>query len=190
MLYPMLEGPLAEDSGQAADDVRILEFDIAAERWTGRHWNYTLHDASHSVGDLAMIDATTGLVIERDDGFGAADKACPASGPTGECFSQPARFKRIYKIELDDRGSGESVRKIGYVDLMSITDPGGVARAPLTDGVLALPFQTIESVDVVDGRHIVVGNDNNFPYSRSREPDVIDDSELVLLEVERLLRAR
>jgi len=82
------------------------------------------------------------------------------------------------------------VRKIGYVDLMAIADPRGLARAPLTDGVLALPFVTIESVDVVDDRHIVVGNDNNFPAPGGRQPTSIDDNELVLLEVAELLRAR
>jgi hypothetical protein len=190
MLYPMLEGRLAEESDQQTGDVRILEFDVSAQRWTGRYWRYTLHDPAHSIGDLAMIDATTALVIERDDGFGTVDKACPVSGPTGECFSSPARFKRVYTIELDDRRMGEPVRKIGYVDLMSIADPDGLARAPLTDGVLTFPFATIESVDVVDGRHIVIGNDNNFPNSRSRDPMTVDDNELVLLEVAELLSAR
>ncbi len=137
-----------------------------------------------------MIDETTGLVIERDQGFGTADKACPESGPARGCFSAPARFKRVYKIELDDRKVGEPVRQIGYVDLLSIADPGGLARVPLTDGVLAFPFVTIESVDVVDSRHIVVGNDNNFPGPGGREPTTVDDNELVLLAVEDLLRAR
>ena len=84
---------------------------------------------------------------------------------------------------------GGPVRKVGFTDLMSITDPRGLARVPLTDGVLTFPFATIESVDVVDGRHIVVGNDNNLPYSRSREPGRIDDNELVLLDVSALLGA-
>ena len=39
-------------------------------------------------------------------------------------------------------------------------------------------------------KHIVVGNDNNLPYSSSREPNQADDNELVLLEVEGLLKAR
>jgi len=51
-------------------------------------------------------------------------------------------------------------------------------------------FATIESIDMVDDRHIVVGNDNNLPYSRSREPGRMDDNELVLLEVSALLAAR
>jgi len=56
--------------------------------------------------------------------------------------------------------------------------------------VLTFPFFTIENVDIVDGTHIVVGNDNNLPFSSSRDPNKADDNELVLLEVGELLRAK
>jgi hypothetical protein len=35
-------------------------------------------------------------------------------------------------------------------------------------GVFTFPFVTIEGLDVVDDRHIIVGNDNNLPYSSGR----------------------
>jgi hypothetical protein len=85
---------------------------------------------------------------------------------------------------------GGPVRKIGYIDLMKIQDPNKKSRKPLNDGVLTFPFFTIENVDVVDGRHIIVGNDNNLPFSSSRDPNKADDNELVLLEVEALLAAK
>jgi hypothetical protein len=44
--------------------------------------------------------------------------------------------------------------------------------------------------DGLDERHIVVGNDNNLPFSSSREPDRQDDNEFVLLDVADLLKAR
>jgi hypothetical protein len=91
---------------------------------------------------------------------------------------------------MSEANVGGPVRKIGYVDLMKIRDPDNKARKPLTDGVLTFPFFTIENVDIVDDRHIVVGNDNNLPFSSSRTPDKADDNELVLLEVEAFLRAR
>ena len=78
----------------------------------------------------------------------------------------------------------------GIGRLLRIADPNHVARKPLTDGMLAFPFFTIENVDVVDATHIVVGNDNNLPFSSSREPNRADDNELVLLEVGEFLRAR
>lgn len=52
------------------------------------------------------------------------------------------------------------------------------------------PFFTIEDVDIVDDQHIIVGNDNNFPYSSSREPNKADDNELILLNVESLLKLK
>ena len=73
---------------------------------------------------------------------------------------------------------------------MRILDPARKARKPLNDGVLTFPFFTIENVDIVDARHIVVGNDNNLPFSSSRDPNRADDNELILLEVESLLNAR
>jgi hypothetical protein len=36
----------------------------------------------------------------------------------------------------------------------------------------------------------VVGNDNNLPFSSSRDPNKADDNELVLLKVPELLKAR
>jgi hypothetical protein len=73
---------------------------------------------------------------------------------------------------------------------MQIADPKMQAKKPLNDTMLTFPFFTIENVDVVDERHIVVGNDNNLPFSSSREPDRQDDNEFVLLDVADLLKAR
>ncbi len=196
MLYPMLEGPLWNETSNALESIggqrylRVLEFDVAAERWTGRHWKFMLEASHHAIGDFNMIDATTALVIERDNGEGTPDKACPVGQRRPDCFHDLPKFKRVYKIEMSEANVGQPVRKIGYIDLLNMADPRGLARKPLTNGVLAFPFFTIENVDVVDGRHIVVGNDNNLPFSSSREPNRADDNELVLLEVEALLNAR
>ena len=158
--------------------------------WTGRHWKYVLEANTHSIGDFNMIDGTTALVIERDDGEGTTDKACPAGQRAETCFHDLAKFKRIYKIEMTDAAANGPVRKIGHIDLMKIADPDRKARKPLTDGVLTFPFFTIENVDVVDARHIVVGNDNNLPFSSSRDPNKADDNEFILLEVADFLKAR
>jgi hypothetical protein len=91
---------------------------------------------------------------------------------------------------MGDGQVGKPVRKIGYVDLLRIADPDRKARKPLTDGAFAFPFFTIENVDVVDASHIIVGNDNNLPFSSSREPNKADDNEFVLLAVPELLSAR
>ncbi len=122
------------------------------------------------------------MIIERDDHEGTADKACPAGTKSENCFDQIAKFKRIYKIEMTDANANGPVRKIADIDLMKIADPDKKARKALNDGVLTFPFFTIENVDIVDGDHIVVGNDNNLPFSSSRDPNKADDNEFVLLQ--------
>jgi hypothetical protein len=195
-LYALLEGAMWDAQGKVFEQIeskhylRVLEFDVATEQWTGRHWKYVMEANHHAIGDFNMIDATTGLIIERDNGEGTADKACPEGQKRTDCFHDLAKFKRVYKVELSDANAGAAVRKVGYIDLMAIQDPKGLARKPLTNGVLTFPFFTIENVDVVDARHIIVGNDNNLPFSSSREPNTADDNEFILLDVADLLNAR
>jgi hypothetical protein len=194
-LYALLEGPVwnaeAKDYERVAgkEALRVLEFDVQAGKWSGRSWMYPLEANGNAIGDFNMIDATTGLIIERDNGEGTADKACPEGQKRTDCFHDIAKFKRVYKIEMTDANVGGPVRKVGYIDLLNIADPGKLARKPLNDGVLKFPFFTIENVDVVDATHIVVGNDNNLPFSTSREPNKADDNELILLEVGDFLKS-
>ena len=195
-IYGMLEGPLWDadkrdwEKHDGREYLRILEFDVAAEKWTGRHWKYVLEANGLAIGDFNMIDGTTALVIERDNGEGTADKACPTGQRGRDCFPDIARFKRVYKIEMTEANAGGPVRKIGHIDLMKIADPRKLARKALNDGVLTFPFFTIENVDVVDATHIIVGNDNNLPFSSSREPNKADDNEFILLEVGDFLKAK
>lgn len=195
-LYPLLEGALWNEETKSYENVdgkqylRVLEFDVKSEKWTGRSWKYVMEANHHAIGDFNMIDETTGLIIERDNGEGTADKACPQGEKRKDCFDDIAKFKRVYKVELTDANAGSELRKIGYIDLLNIQDPNKLAKKQLNDGVLKFPFFTIENVDVVDANHIVVGNDNNLPFSSSRDPNKADDNELVLLEVGDFLRAK
>ncbi|MGP9812231.1 esterase-like activity of phytase family protein [Rhodopseudomonas sp. NSM] len=195
-LYPLFEGALFDPAKKDIEKVdgkeaaRILEFDVAAEKFTGRFWYYVFEQNGHAIGDFNMIDATHGLIIERDDGEGTPDKACAAGTRGTDCFPDLPKFKRIVKIELTDANAGMPVRKVGYIELLKIRDPDKKAKKPLTDGALAFPFFTIENVDKVDDRHIIVGNDNNLPFSSSRDPNKADDNEFVLLEVADFLKAK
>jgi hypothetical protein len=76
------------------------------------------------------------------------------------------------------------------VDLLRIQDNRKVARKPLDQGWFSFPFFTIENVDVVDQHHIIVGNDNNLPFSSSRQPNQADDNELIILDVGNFLTDR
>ncbi|MDW5417037.1 esterase-like activity of phytase family protein [Iodobacter sp. CM08] len=194
-LYALLEGAVwdvatkANENLQGKDYLRVLEFDVKKEAWTGRHWKYVLENNANAIGDFNMIDDQTGLIIERDNGEGTADKACPEGKKRSDCFHDLAKFKRIYKVALSEANVGGPLRKIAYIDLMNIADPAKLARKPLNNGVFTFPFFTIENVDIVDAKHIVVGNDNNLPFSSSREPNQADDNELILLEVADFLNA-
>jgi hypothetical protein len=195
LLYPLLEGPLwdeAEKKWEQKDGrefLRILEFDVAAGEWTGRSWKYLLEANGNNIGDFNMIDADTGLIIERDNGEGLAADAC--NGPARpDCQNVPAKMKRVYKVSLKETDAAGFVKKIGYVDLLDIADPAGLARRGASAGKFTFPFVTIEDVDVVDSDHIVVANDNNLPYSSARAPNLQDDNEFILLRVPELLRAQ
>ncbi|MCO4318442.1 esterase-like activity of phytase family protein [Phyllobacterium sp. 21LDTY02-6] len=195
-LYALLEGPLFGEDGtvekvDGMPALRIIEFNVADKAWTGRSWLYPLSAGGEAIGDFNMIDATTALVIERDNGAGTAAKACAdPKAPKADCFEAPSKHKRIYKIEMSDAEVGKAARKIGYIDLMKIADPDGKKRQGGGDGYYDMPFVTIENVDVVDATHIIVGNDNNLPFSAGRAVDRADDTEFVVLEVGDFLKAR
>lgn len=195
-LYGMLEGPLYLEDGsvEKADGLtalRIIELDAASKAWTGKTWLYPLSEGGEAIGDFNMIDETTALVIERDNGAGVVEKACAdPKAPAADCFAVPAKHKRIYKIEMTEENAGKAVRKIGYIDLMKIEDPDNKKRQGGGAGFYDMPFVTIENVDVVDPTHIIVGNDNNLPFSAGRALDKADDTEFVLLEVGEFLAAK
>jgi len=195
-LYGLLEGAIYQDDGkmESVDGhtaIRVIEFDTASKSWTGRSWFYPFEDKGVSIGDFNMLDDTTALVIERDNGAGTKDKACAdPKQPKPDCFEAPADLKRIYKIEFNDANVGKSVRKIGYIDLLNIKDPDNKKKASGKDGIYDMPFVTIENVDRVDATHIVVGNDNNLPFSAGRAVDKADNNEFSLLEVGELLNAK
>jgi len=194
-LYGLLEGPIWTDNEtvEQADGrpaLRIIELDVASKAWTGRSWLYPLAEGGEAIGDFNMLDEKTALVIERDNGAGTLDKACAdPKDPKPDCFAVGSKLKRIYKIEMSEENVGKAVRKIGYIDLLKIVDPDNRKRQGGGEGYYDMPFVTIENVDRVDETHIVVGNDNNLPFSAGRSLDKADDNEFVLLEVGEFLKA-
>ncbi|MDX2103206.1 MAG: esterase-like activity of phytase family protein [Alphaproteobacteria bacterium] len=199
-LYVAFEGPLWDAERGAWESVgapgaerrvvRILEFSVAERRYTGRVMRYALHAPDHVLGDIAMIDATTAVLIERDDSTeGSRAEACqgPAQ-PT--CFNVPAAFKRVYKIDLSRVDADGLVHVAGYIDLTDIADPDRRAHLGGTTGRFTMPHLGPEGVAVVDADTIAIVNDNNLPYSMGRRIGRADDNELVLLRVPELLRAR
>ncbi len=195
LLYPLFEGPLWDakagtwESKDGREYLRIAEFDVAKGAYTGRTFKYLLEVNGNNIGDFNMIDATTGLIIERDNGEGDPARAC-AGEPKADCFNVPAKMKRVYKIDFAQADAEGFVKKVAHIDLMDIADPKGLARLGGGKGSFTFPFVTIEDLDVVDGEHIVVANDNNLPYSSGRELGKQDHNEFILLRVPQFLSAK
>lgn len=194
-LYPMFEWPLwdaatkAQESRDGKPYTRILELDVASAQYSGQQWKYRFEAAGNVAADFQMLDATTGLVIERDDATEGAGPGCPDAART-DCFTRPARFKRIYKIDLAQADADGFVKKVAFIDLTKIANPKRLAKVGPNDAVFVLPHLGPEGLTVVDARHIVVVNDNNFPYSSGRQIGKPDDNELTLLDIGALIDAR
>ena len=197
-LWALLEKPLYTAGSDRAegDFLRLLELDTAKGEWTGRTLKMRLAEGAVSIGDFNMIDDRRALVIERDDGEGDASLACAAGANPPGCFPTPARVKRVSLIDLGAVDAEGFVRKLGFIDLLDIRDPDKLARtrgdraAGAPDDRLGFPFLTIEDVAMVDEDTIILGNDNNLPFSAGRHLTRADDNEMVLLRVPELLRAR
>lgn len=193
LLWGMLEKPLVGEDGKPEGNfLRVLAFDPAKNEWTGASFKFPLAEGATAIGDFNFIDDTRAMVIERDNGEGEPALKC-AGDPAPDCFPLPAMLKRIVLIDTATVDAEGFVRRIGHIDLMNIADPEGKARLETVGGEagrFSLPFFTIEDVMRVDDTHIMVGVDNNLPYSSGRALDKAADNEIVLLSVPELLAAR
>ena len=118
-----------------------------------------------------------------------ATPACPGE-PRVDCFTRPAKLKRIYKIDLSQANADGVVKKVAYIDLTKISNPKRLAKRGPNEANFVLPHLGPEGIAVVDSKHIVVVNDNNFPYSSGREIGKPDDNELTLLDISALMDAK
>jgi hypothetical protein len=165
-LYPLLEGTV---DGDPAGSLRLHEFDLAAEAYTGRRWIYQLADPALAIGDAVAVDAHRFLVIERDNAQGDA-----------------AMVKKIYLADRRDRDHDGRLDKTLIADLLDIANPRGVGGFGPT---FRFPFQTIEDVVILDDRTLGVLNDNNFPVSSGRAPGRPDNNEFITIRLTRRLHA-
>jgi hypothetical protein len=149
-LYTLLEGTVA---GDPAKTLRIDEFDILTERYTGRRWIYPLDANGTNIGDMGAVDDKRFVVLERNGSTVTAPN--------------PPPFKKVYLIDLEAVPTGGIVRKMELVDLMKLADPFDLNQ----DGsrVFTFPYVTIENVLVPDTRTLLVVNDNNFPFGGGRD---------------------
>jgi hypothetical protein len=192
-LWAMLEGAILDAEGNSEDGTaRVLAFDPGSGAWTGEHFRFRFTEGASAIGDFNFIDDSRALVIERDGGQGHPSLACGDGGAEG-CFPNPARVKRITLIDTSQIDAEGFVARIAQIDLMTIADPEGLARIPtdeaVPEGTFSFPFVTIESVIRDGAEHILVGNDNNLPFSAGRQLGVADANEMIRLHVPELLAA-
>lgn len=189
--YPLLEKPTVTDGvGDSINGIRyltIFEFDVEKGEFTDKTYKYPLEEGATAIGDFNLIDESRGLVIERDNDQGDSDQSCEKQSKP--CFEKPAKFKRIYLIDLAQTDENGMVKKLGYIDLLNIQDPNGVAKVgKREDKIFKFPYFTIENVDKIDDTHIIVGDDNNFPFTQGRDLNGPDLNEFILLDVGNFLQ--
>lgn len=161
-LYPLLEGSVVGDPDNA---VRIYEFDAASASFADEIVGfYELDDPSHAIGDMTPINDNEFIIIERD-------------GRQGE----EAAFKKLFKVDLSQVDADGFVEKTELVDLLRIADPDDLNNDGET--TFSFPFVTIEDVIVIDEITLLVANDNNYPFSIGRGPD-IDNNEIIQIELD------
>jgi hypothetical protein len=173
-LLPMLEGPLVAD----ADKRRriIYEFDIPSRSYTGRTWQYRTDAPGYSTPELVAAGEQSFLVIERDSLVGAA-----------------AVFKKVFAINLNREDCDGFLVKREVLDMMNIGDPALISL-PATPGDVGLgatftfPYETIEALLPLDDEHLLIMNDNNYPFSANRNPASADYNEAVVIRVKDLNR--
>ncbi|WP_243147454.1 esterase-like activity of phytase family protein [Scytonema sp. UIC 10036] len=172
-LYAMLEGALVQEPQKKR--LLIYEFDPASKQYTGKIFPYLMEDSSHAIGELTAINDLEFIVIERDNTQG---------DPNKPEFKMPAKFKRLYKINIAKMNKEGFVEKELLVDLLKIRDPKGIGGQDTVNGVFAFPFVTIETVLPVDNRTLLVVNDNNYADTRGRHLKQIDNTEFILIGLE------
>ncbi|MGI4951431.1 MAG: esterase-like activity of phytase family protein [Janthinobacterium lividum] len=176
-IYTVLEKGLTGGPGGTR---YVNVFDTATGRFTDQLFRFRTGDpsgdnngidpAANSIGDVSMINDHQMLVLERDGGQGAA-----------------SRFKRVYLVDLNQLDADGFARKTLLADLLNVSDPGNLGGNGTVAGVFTFPFTTIEEVIAIDANTILVGNDNNYPFSSGRTPGLADDNELALIRLDTML---
>ncbi|GLS28054.1 esterase-like activity of phytase family protein [Marinibactrum halimedae] len=162
-LYPLLEGTV---KGDPENSLRIYKVSTQTSEFVDFIGFYPTTNGN-AIGDFTTINDHQFLVIERDGGQGSS-----------------AEFKKIFLIDFRHVDTEGFIQKTELVDLLNINDPLDVNN----DGekTFTFPFVTIENLLVLDPFTLLVANDNNYPFSVGRGPD-IDNNEIIKISLPRPL---
>jgi len=160
-LYPLLEKTVF---GDPPGSLRLYKFDLASKAYTELAGFYRMDKPNHAIGDLTAINDTEFLVIERDS------SEANANG-----------FKKVFKIDRTQKDSQGFFAKQEIANLMAIQDPEDLNDDG--ESIYTMPFVTIENIIALDSQHLLIANDNNYPFSKGRPPE-IDNNEIITLKLE------
>jgi glycerophosphoryl diester phosphodiesterase len=162
-LVSIVEGTV---TGDAPKTLRLQRYDTAAGKWLAPSLIYELDADTVSVTEMSLIEANRFVVVERDDLQGDA-----------------ARAKRVYSIDLDRALPGRPLQKKLVIDLLAIGNSRGLVVTTPAGAPFRFPYLTTESIQVLDRKHVVIVNDNNYPATGGRGTNVKDATEWIWLEL-------
>lgn len=163
-LYPVVEGAFTDDTDQRRR--WIYEFDTRRNAYSGRRWAYQTDRSAHVIGDAFVTGRNRMLLIERDD----------FEGPK-------AATKRVYEVGLRSKDRAGFVRKELVLDALDVDNPDliGAGTGYGTGRAWSLPVQSFETVVLLPGNRLLIGNDNNYPGNSARNPGTPDDTEMAIV---------
>ena len=177
VLKPILEKPLADESGLRTftflltPGYRPVAADEVFPRYLDGTGRYLLAKEATSIGEFVALEGggvhSSYLVIERDSEEGAK-----------------AAHKKL-TLDVDKPPHDGTLLRVEIADLLDLADPHDLDGDGKTR--FRFPFQTIESVLPVDGRTVLVVNDNNYSFGNGRSATEPDATEFILIRFDRPL---
>jgi glycerophosphoryl diester phosphodiesterase len=168
-LYPVVEGAFTDDADQRRR--WIYEFDTRKGAYTGRTWAYQTDQVANVIGDAFVTGRDRMLLIERDD------------------FEGPKSVtKRVYEVDFATKDAEGYVEKELVLDALAIHNPDliGADTGYATAEQWALPVQSFETVLLLPGNRLLIGNDNNYPGNSARNSGTPDDTEMAVVELRKV----
>ena len=160
----ILEGAVTGEP--SAQKRRLQRFDTTTRKWLPGTLIYELDADTMSVTDISSIEGNRFVVIERDDQTGDGAKA-----------------KRVYAIDLDKAVPANRSRRSWSSTCWPSAMRAGWPKSLPAGTPFRFPFLTLESIQVLDRKHVVLVNDNNYPATGGRGVAVADATEWIWLEL-------
>lgn len=168
-LVGIMQSPMYNPSKAAVANsvvLRILTFDIASG--ATRQYVYLMDNTTLTgVSDIVAVNSTTFLTIERDGLYGGA-------------ASNPATFKKVFKIDLSgatdisDADNGAKGKLFGGKTVEELNNAAGLSTAGITPVSKAIvldllkdlpsvyPHDKAEGLALLPGNILVISNDDDF----------------------------